>query len=217
MGVARIQKVLSQAGVKLNDRVLALEQIRQCNYELVDAGICARRGQEGLHAVSQWALPLTRAAHAAHRLQPIMGAFRSVQERSWYYDPQEKEMLFRCYVVAGDFNRLEALIGDALTADHWRTLAEPFATDIIEALPKRHIENALAGCLRHVRDTAAPPTPIIEAIDRLSAEPHVHAPDIAFIRILQGRFEEAEAAFEALPPTARATKPQQPASRQRAP
>ena len=207
MGVGRIQKVLSQAGVKFGGRILAAEQIRQCNHELADAGICERHAREGLRAMPRWALQLTREAHAAHRLRPIMTAFRLVQGRSWYYDPQEKEMLFRCHVVAGDFNRLEELIGGVPTADHWRLLAEPVATDILEALPKRHLKNALSGCLRHVRDTAAPSAPVIEACQALSAEPHVHAPEIAFIRLLQGRFEEAEAVFDALPPTARATNP----------
>ena len=132
-----------------------------------------------------------------------MTAFRSVHGRLWYDDPHEREMLFRCYVVAGDFNRLEDLVGAAPTTDRWRLLAEPLATDILEALPKRYIENALSGCLRHVYDTAAPSAPVIEICERLSSEPHVHAPEIAFIRLLQGRFEEADAVFEALPPTAR--------------
>ena len=207
MGVTRIAKVLSQAKVRFDNRALAVEQIRQCSHELVDAGICLRHAQEGVRAAPRWALPLTRTAHAAHRLLPIMTAFRSVQGRSWYDDPHEREMLFRCYVAAGDFNRFEALIDDAPTADHWRLLAEPLAIDILEALPNRHVENALSGCLRHVYDTAAPSAPVIDICERLSSEPQVHAPEIAFIRLLQGRFEEAEAVFEALPATARATKP----------
>ena len=207
MGVTRIANVLSQAKVKFANRALAVEQIRQCNHELLDAGICLRHAQEGVRAAPHWALSLTRNAHAAHRLLPIMTAFRSVHGRLWYDDPDEREMLFRCYVVAGDFNRLEALIGGAPTADHWRLLAEPLAIDILEALPERHVENALSGCLRHVYDTAAPSEPVIEICERLSSEPHVHAPEIAFVRLLQGRFEEAEAVFEALPPNARASKP----------
>ena len=206
-GVTRIVTVLSQAKVRLGSRVLAVQQIRQCNDELVDAGICLRDAQECVRAAPHWALPLTGAAHAAHRLLPIMTAFRSVQRRLWYDDPHEREMLFRCYVVAGDFNRLEELVGAAPTTDRWRLLAEPLATDILEALPKRYIEDALSGCLRHVYDTAAPSAPVIEICERLSSEPHVHAPEIAFIRLLQGRFEEAETVFEALPPTARVTKP----------
>ena len=206
-GVTRIVTVLSQAKVRLGSRVLAVQQIRQCNDELVGAGICLRDARECVRAAPLWALPLTRAAHAAHRLLPIMTAFRSVQRRLWYDDPDEREMLFRCYVVAGDFNRLEELVGAAPATDRWRLLAEPLATDILKALPKRYIENALSGCLRHVYDTAAPSAPVIEICERLSSEPHVHAPEIAFIRLLQGRFEEAEAVFEALPPTARVTKP----------
>ena len=202
MGVASIAKVLSQAKV----RSLNAEQIRRFNRELIDAKICMRDAREGVRATTQWALPLTRFAHAADRLLPILAAFKSVYRRYWY-DPHEREMLIRCYAVCRDFKRLQALIDEAPKVDDWRPLAEPLAADILEALPNRLIETALSGCLRHVYDTAAAAEPVIDICQELSVEPQVHAPEIAFIRLLQGRFDDAEAVFEALPATALATKP----------
>ena len=57
-----------------------------------------------------------------------------------------------------------------------------------------------------VRHAAASPEPIIEACRTLGSDPPAFASDIAFIRILQGRLDDADAVFDTLPPALREDK-----------
>ena len=101
---------------------------------------------------------------------------------------------------------LPGLPGGNGSTDEWGFLAEPPAVDLLETLPSRYIDRALAGCLRHVIHLVSPPEPVIAAC-RLSSHPELHAADIAYIHILQGRFDEAESVFAGLPGTVGDTKP----------
>ena len=111
-------------------------------------------------------------------------------------------------MIAGDFDSLDALLdGDDGSRDEWGFLAQSPAVDLLETLPPHHIDRALSGCLRHVIHFASPPEPVIAACRRLSSHPELHAADIAYIRILQGRFDDAESAFSGLTGTVGGTKP----------
>ena len=66
-------------------------------------------------------------------------------------------------------------------------------------MPPGHRERALADCLCYAIDAAAPPEPVIDACVDLSGELSRHAADIAFLRILQGRFDDAAEVFSTLP------------------
>ncbi|WP_428099125.1 DEAD/DEAH box helicase [Candidatus Rariloculus sp.] len=203
----RMRKILFQARTELTERQLTHQHLRRCTRELVDAGICQRARIGDINAAPAWALPLTRKAHAQRRIAPILAAFRATSPSRWA-DRFHREMLLRCAVVAGDTARVTRLAGeDEHCVDDWEFLAEPFADDLLATLPEQLIDGALIACARHVIDTAAPPEPVIAACGRLSSAPAIHAADIAFIRILQGRFQEAEAVFAALPPVARGVKP----------
>ena len=57
-----------------------------------------------------------------------------------------------------------------------------------------------------VIDAAALPEPIIDACRELASEPSAFAADIAFIRILQGRLDDIDAVFDALPAEVRESK-----------
>ena len=209
VGVTRVQRILSQAGVTLTDRRLTEDQIRKANSEVVAAGVGLRYrggGMNGVCATEHWAVALTRMAHREGRLAGILAAFERTRA-SHGADRHMFETLFRCCVIGGDFDRLDRILGvDQLDPDDWRFLAEPLADEELTALPARYIDTALKGCLLHVIDAAAPAEPVIAACDQLSTHPEVHAAEVAFIRILQGRFEEAEATFERLPDAARASK-----------
>ena len=212
IGVARVQKILSQAGVTLVDRRLNADQIRKANSEVVAAGIGMRYqggGMNGVCATERWAVALTLSAHREGRIERILAAFEGTRAHPGA-DRHTFETLFRCYVVGGDFGRLDKLLDvEQLEPDDWRFLAEPFADEVLAALPARYIDTALTGCLLHVIDTAGPAETVIDACHRLSAHPEIHAGGIAFIRILQGRFEAAEAVFARLPDAALASKPAQ--------
>ena len=212
MGVARTAKVLSQAGVTLLDRRLTAGEIRAANSEIIDAGVGFRPvvgGNPGVCAAHRWAVALAVKARQEGRLRKILDAFEATRPGPGA-DRYMLGTLFRCYAIGGDFDNLEELLeGDEGSVDEWRFLAEPLAADVLAKLPARHIDRALKGCLHQVIDTAAPPEPVIAACQRLSSHPEFHADDIAFIRILQGRFEAAQGVFADLPNVARESKPAQ--------
>ena len=209
VGVTRARRICSQAGIVHAGRRLTDADIRGVNSELIDAGMAMRRksgAASGVCATPHWAVELTRCARADGRLQSILASFEATRP-NYGADHYTYETLFRYYLVSGDFNQLDRLTGGDIPAYEWRILAEPLATDILETLPERYLDPALAGCLRHVVHTAAAPEPVIRCCRRLTGRPERHAADIAFIRILQGRFDEAEAVFANLPGDARESRP----------
>ena len=210
MGVARTARVLSQAGVTLLDRRLTTGEIRVANSKIIDAGVGFRPAggsKTGVCATDRWAVALAVKAQQEGRLRKILDAFEATRS-SLGADRYIFDTLFRCYAIGGDFDDLDQLLeGDEGSVDEWRFLAEPLAADVLAKLPAQHIDRALEGCLRQVIDTAAPPEPVIAACQRLSLHPEVHADDIAFIRILQGRFDAAQGVFADLPEVTRESKP----------
>ena len=209
VGVPRITKVLARTGISLLRRPLTEAEVRRCSQEIVDAGIGfrpPRPANAGVCARPEWAVSLTCEAAQGNRLEPILAAFEATRP-SPRSDPFMYETLFRCYVVAGDFDNLDELMGRERHPDDWRFLAEPLAVDLLARLPTGHVDSALAGCLRHVTETAGAAEPVIDACGNLATTPAVHAAEIAFIEILKGRFQAAEEVFDALPKAARDRKP----------
>ena len=209
IGVNRTAKVLAQASVVLLGRSLTQADVRRANDELIDAGIGIRPPSPnvGVAATRNWAVPLAVRAQHEGRLSKILEAFRATRP-SPGFDRYLFETLFRCYVIRGDFDNLDALLErDPGSLDAWHFLAEPLAVDVLATLPERYIDVALAGCLRHTLDIGAPPEPAIQACHRFSLDPARHAADIAYVRILQGRFDAAQAVFSELPREVRDTKP----------
>ena len=209
IGVGRTTRILSRAGVTLLDRRLTERDVRQANEELIEAGIALRPGPAnvGVCASSRWGTVLAINALRDGRIRHILDAFSATRPNPGV-DRYVFDTLFRCYVIAGDFDDLDALLdgGDGST-DEWGFLAESPAIDLLETLPPRHIDRALSGCLRHAIHLASPPEPVIATCRRLSPHPELHAAAIAYIRILQGRFDDAESVFSGLPDAAAGTRP----------
>ena len=198
LGVVRVRKVLSSANVTVAGYRLSDQQIRAAIKELEAADIVVRE-HDGVRAMPGWELFLTRATHQAHSLAAIVRAFFQTGPRS-YWDGSEDAMLMRTHVVLGDFAALDELIRRrGPRQGSWWFLANPLAVDLLEQLPPGHREHALADCLGYAIDAAAPPEPVIDACLDLSGELSRHAADIAFLRILQGRFDDAAKVFSALP------------------
>ena len=208
MGAPRVHHLMSKANVKLDNRPLGIDRIRRSNDELIKAGIVARRRNEGVQALAEWALPLTREAQRGRNLKSLFSAAR--EEFLYYgrYTAEDCEMRLRCYLVAGELVRVEQLIiRHDLPPESWWFLAEPLAVDLIETLPGAVRTHALRGCLGYVIDAAAPAEALIEACSEAGEGNSALDAEIAFIRILQGRFDSASAVFSALPPDLRAQKP----------
>ena len=126
-----------------------------------------------------------------------MGAFEYKQPPYWHYynDPARNSMRLRCYTVAGRFKDIEKNLPD-IRADDWRFLAEPGAAGLLPTLPPKYLTPALSGCLAQVIETFAPPEPIIGACYKLAPDISLHVADLAFIRILQGRLDDALSIFD---------------------
>ena len=201
-----VRFILDRVGIEPAKRSWSDAAIRRCNTEIVNAGV-GERAHEGIRASPAWTLPLTRLAHAHDRIESILSAFRSVGHGGFRVEPHDRKMLLRCAVVAGRTSRLDNLMkGDERSIDDWYFLAEPLAEDLLSSLPPPHLDRALTACFHHVIDTAARPEPLIDLCERLDASPETHAGHVAFLRILQGNFEEAVALFDRLPPDARQTR-----------
>ena len=209
VGVNRTTNVLAQASIDLLGRRLTQADVRRANDELIDAGIGIRTPSPnvGVAATQRWAVALAVRAQREGRLTKILNAFQTTRPGPGM-DRYMFETLFRCYTIRGDFDNLDALLeGDEGSVDEWRFLAEPVAVDVLATLPERYIDLALAACLRHAIDIGDSPEPAIDACHRFTQHPGRHAADIAYIRILQGRFDAAQAVFSELPAGVRESKP----------
>ena len=143
-------------------------------------------------------------AHRTGMLDRIVASHDHAHPRLSYYDDEARTaMALRCNTVAG---RLDRVHGGAVEPEAWGFLAEPGAAGLLHTLPEPCRDRALAGCLMRVINAAAPPEPIIDACRELASDPSAFAAEIAFIRILQGRLDEVDAVFDALPPQVREGK-----------
>ena len=218
--ISRIQRSLRIADMRVDGRVVNLDQTRLASNELAKAGLledvplsqgasASRSRPDGRgerNATDGWALSLTGIAHDDGTLDAIVRGLEGTrQQRGYYYDIGESEMLFRRHLVSRDFDGLDDLV-DEYDTEPWGMLADPLRADLISALPEHHISSALTGCLDHTIANLLPPEPLLElCLEKgVAALPHMH--DVAFVRVLQGRFADAENTFAALPPSARDSK-----------
>ena len=201
------RRILADAGVRIGGRRINSKDIRQRNDELVDARI-ANRDVTGtaLRLVSEWVIPVLRAAHRDGNLPRLL---RMAENGHPFYGHRGAFAgnLIRIRLVQGDTAALRELTGRySFPEGHWRYLAEPWADDLLDALPEPVQTQALRDCLYRVLESAAPPGPAIAAAGANRTRQLALIPDAAFIRILQGRFDEADNLFSGLPEDLRAEK-----------
>ena len=204
LNIQAAQYLLREAKVKLLGRGLSRPRVVEAIRDLGKAKMLFG-DYYGYSVPNQWALPLTRIAHQEGHLERLLFASQAGQLQYWY-EAKGNNALIRGYLVVGDTARLNALVDDSLGNADWSFLAEPLADDLLSRLPKRHLQSAFGCCLDYVIRYAAPAAPVIDACRAMSPAPWEHAADIAFIRILEGRFDDAEAVFSALPPSRRSGK-----------
>ena len=203
--VRMLDHALDHGDIGSRRRRLSNARLRDASRELAEQGLVfsPRRGA-GLRASPHWAPWLTMEAHRRGLLDRIVAGHDHVHPRHpYYHDEIRAAMELRCHTVAGRFSHIH---GDRIGPNGWRFLAEPGAAGLLSTLPEAWRDRALTGCLWHVIHAAASPEPIIEACRTLGSDPSAFAADIAFIRILQGRLDEVDAVFDALPPELRESK-----------
>ena len=201
----QVALILRDADIQSRGRRLTNTRLRDAARELVKHGLIHAPGQgDGLKASPHWAPWLTMEAHRAGLLDRIVAGHDHVHPRLSYYDDEARTaMALRCNTVAG---RLAHVNSNAVEPEAWAFLAEPGAAGLLHTLPESCRDRALSGCIMRVINAAAPPDPIIDACRELASDPSAFAAELAFIRILQGRLDEADAVFDALPPKVREVK-----------
>ena len=189
--------MLASAQFKSEGRRVQNTHAKAAGEELLKAGLVSHAEiKKELRAVRSWAPWLTLEAFRKRALNGIMDAFEHKQPPYWHYynDPVRNAMWLRCFTVAGRFKDIEKNL-TGIRADDWRFLAEPDATGLLATLPPKYLTPALNGCLSQVIETLASPEPIIDACYKLAPDISLHFAEIAFIRILQGRLDEALSIF----------------------
>ncbi len=203
-GITRLQRILAKADVSVGGKRIGESHIRQANKAIAKAGLAGHHSNEGMRAAPAHAFGLARLAHEGGRLAAICDSYRQTQPR-YHYDPHDDEIRLRCSLIAGAWQEVDDLLLHN-ERFNWTILADREAQYIIPGLPKRHLANALSDCLEHVIVTGADPEPIIDSCGALSPEPERHAAMVSFARVLQGRFDDAAAVFDALPEEAAASR-----------
>lgn len=199
--------VLRDRHLRVVGRGVTLQHVRQATAELAELGVLGEVVGDGRAAVDGWALTLTMRAFQEGNLKRFWRAIDQLRSRRYDGHPDMLDMSFRCHLVAGEFDVIDDMVeGEADYEAVWGFLAEPLREDLIVMLPERHLAPALAGCIDHAIKTAAPAEPIIDLGLHKSPEPAKFAADIAFVRVMQGRFAAAEGVFQALPPHCRDCK-----------
>ena len=196
----QMSQFLKQAGFKLDGRPVPQYRCKASCDEVVDAGIVHKTTDRGkLVADPLWAAWLTLEAHRQHRLSTIERAFRTERQNRWHVESHLfRTMELRCHVVAGRFERLEQEF-DEIDPEEWWWLATPGAGGLLAKLPARYLNDAIDGSVACLTQTAADPEPLLAAWHDRMADAPAGASDVAFIRLLQGRRDDALAIFDGLP------------------
>ena len=170
--------------------------------ELIAVGL-AERKSDGAAAVSGEALPLIRDALANGLLEAVLNAVLESRE-SRSQDVIEHEAMLRGALVADDDDLFERACQSYPFRDiRWGFLADPFSVDVLNRLPPTNRADALDACLAESIDRALPVDAVIDAC--ASGDLGRHLGWIGYARVLQGRFEQAEALFEDLTLAVRCT------------
>ncbi|WP_423924482.1 SNF2-related protein [Candidatus Palauibacter sp.] len=208
LGRGRVASILYRTRVAVRGRTFTQTEFMAAVKEVHEAGIVYRPGSNtGLSADPAWAPRLTIAAFEDGNLARIEEQFaRESAGRSPRVPDAPDIMRLRCHVVAGRFDAIAHDLEEPEYRD-WGWLAHPDAGQLMWRLPPPYVDEALAGWLDSAIETAAPADLAVKAWRECSRDPAQHAADIALIRILEGRPEDALAVFDALPAGARDGKP----------
>ena len=203
-----VYRILANGAFRIGNRRIYNKDIRLCNEELVEAGIALPDSYDtALQAAPEWVIPLLRAAHRDGSLRRLLDATR-LQHHHLTHGNQIASNMIRAHLVEGDTAAVEKLADRyAFPRGHWGYLADPWQSELLKVMPASLRQQAVADCLSQVLETAAPAeTAIAAAMANEEWRPEL-TPEAAFIRILQGRFDEAENLFSGLPEEFRSAKP----------
>ncbi|MDE0510975.1 MAG: DEAD/DEAH box helicase [Gammaproteobacteria bacterium] len=197
---ARVVEAITYAALRPGKQRMHSGQIMAAVKELGKVGIVSIDSfNRDARLDESWAPWLTLEAHLLGVLNKLRGAFEHEGPAGWNYyrGPDRKAMDLRCLTVLGQFEEIDRHYPD-INADDWRFLAGPGAAPLLRSVPTQHLAAALEGSLTQVIETFAQPESIIKACYQLAPDISPYLCDIAFIRILQGRLDEAGSMLDKL-------------------
>ena len=205
----QMSQLLKRTGFKSGRRVVPVSACKAACAEVLEAGIIHKARSHGrLVADPDWAPWLKIEAFRRRKLGRIERMIHSDRENRWHDEVGLYETMdLQCHVVAGRFRQLEQEFGDDVEPDDWGWLASQGAGTLLAKLPKRYLGDAVKGCVASLTDKAADPELALSALDGRLADAPEAAADVAFVRVLQGRRDEALAVFDELPGELREGKP----------
>ena len=195
-----VTALLRRAGIRLNGRPPGSATIRRANRELLDANLAVRTPYRDITAHPDHYLEFTLAAHHEGRLEPLVQNFERPGHYAYASSTAWKQTQLRWCAVAGKFQWI-----DGLQVDHpgyWSFLGHPLGIPLLAQIPSKHAEQAIAGALGEIIDSLQNPEDAVAACRQLTSDLAQHAAELAFIRILQGRLDEACGLFDELAPEA---------------
>lgn len=195
---SRVAQWLAHADMRHEGRRITGDQVKLALQELHAAGIVVTPELgAGPIANSAWAPGLTITAQRSGRLDAIMAAQARDSWTRWGVSPKQQQMLLRCYTVAKRFSAIDEL--GTLPHGAWDFLAQAGAEPLLRTLPEPYLEAALLSCLDWIISNAANSAPVVALCKELAPNLGSLPGPIAFIEILKGNFEEAQAVFAELP------------------
>jgi superfamily II DNA or RNA helicase len=196
----QIMEALASAKLRHQGQRIHSRQVKAAVEELEIAGFIRKEPHNNNFRLDpSWAPWLTMEAYRLRTLGKLRGALAGdFTLRYGYYRNQElKAMDLRCLTVLGQFAEIDKNYPD-ISADDWRFLAEPGAASLLPRVPAQQLTSALSGSLAQAIETLAEAEPIIKACYQLAPDIAPHLCDIAFLRILQGRLDEAVSTLDKL-------------------
>lgn len=195
---SRVAQWLAHADMRHEGRRITGDQVKLALQELQAAGIVVTPELgAGPIANSAWAPGLTITAQRSGRLDAIMAAQSRDSWTKWGVSPKQQQMLLRCYTVSKRFNAIEEL--GTLPHGAWDFLAQAGAEPLLRTLPDQYLEPALLSCLDWIISHAANSAPVVALCHELAPSLGSLPGPIAFVEILKGNFDQAQAIFAELP------------------
>ena len=193
--------MLSRAGIKVGSRNFFADQVRSSYAELTNSrvGFIAEDTKD-FTLYANLILPLIRQCADDGLIETLLESY----DRLYHYSSDDSlfEFLeFRGMLVSGqDYQSEWKLVREDIDPSWWRFMAEPFAKDLYDsAAPDIRLSMA-TGCLNHCIEFCAPSEEIIDAVENdIDVIRLTKTADIAFIRVMQGKFDLAEEHFARLP------------------
>jgi len=184
----RVIQWLNQTPALVTPKSLAIA-MRDTIAELVEAGVLEPpQTGGGYRANKEFSATLIRHAHSLGYLAPLLKVLnRDAFIMDWGQAQGTSEMYLRCALLSGDYEWMHKV----RTRLQWSVLLEPQFQSAIGSMPPAYQEVAVFRCVEEVLNHLRPMDDFLDACERSGQPSASTCANIAWIRVLQGRFDGA--------------------------